>query len=69
MTNFYSSHKKTYHGAKLPQRFWGKRGEEIKYTLTCVTDVNNLKFWATYSGYTIDMAIPNPICYDNTSGG
>lgn len=26
-----------------------------------VTDVNNLKFWATHSGCTINMATPNPI--------
>lgn len=28
--------------------------------------MNNLKFWAIY---TINMAIPNPIYYGNTSGG
>lgn len=42
MTNSYLNHKK-YHGAKLPQRFWGKRAEEIKYTFMSVTGCEQSK--------------------------
>lgn len=42
MINSHSSHKKQ-HGAKLPQRFWGRRAEEIKYRFMSATGCEQSK--------------------------
>lgn len=69
ITNSYSSHKKHIMGLNCLKDSGARELKRKKNTFMSVTEVNNQKFWATYSGYPINMAIPNPIYSGNTSGG